>query len=401
MKELEYEESCESKYGKEEFQGISGYLAIYDLRGIQEYIFRSNRIKEIIGASRIVSKILLEALKLSFKEAKNHKNFTTLGDFKDEWRGQKEFEFLSEQSGIAAEVLYEGGGNLLVAFRTEELYGFVTRRIARYLLENSYSLGVVSACVEITGVYCEDYAILADKLNSAKAKAMPPMPLGNLPITLADPMTGLPASVWHPYGYDDAKSRFVSMEAELKLKQYDAIRKEEKSDEAEKAEKASGADRSATAVYRYMLEIDDMADKGHDSHVAVVHIDGNNIGGRIIELRGSERSYANGVSVARNVSRSIHESCVEVAFKEMVEALKEHLGGHDALLPMRPIITAGDEITFICKANFALALAEKYIRAVSGKVMYKTEQHPNNDKYKITACAGIAIVGSHFPFSNA
>ena len=30
-------------------------LAMYDVRGIQKYIFRTNKIKEIIGASNIVA----------------------------------------------------------------------------------------------------------------------------------------------------------------------------------------------------------------------------------------------------------------------------------------------------------------------------------------------------------
>ncbi|MBE5864581.1 MAG: hypothetical protein E7292_00015 [Lachnospiraceae bacterium] len=35
-------------------------LAMYDVRGIQKYIFRTNKIKEIIGASSVVENIITE-----------------------------------------------------------------------------------------------------------------------------------------------------------------------------------------------------------------------------------------------------------------------------------------------------------------------------------------------------
>ena len=37
-------------------------LAMYDVRGIQGYIFKSNVAKEIIGASVLVEKIITESL---------------------------------------------------------------------------------------------------------------------------------------------------------------------------------------------------------------------------------------------------------------------------------------------------------------------------------------------------
>ena len=37
-------------------------LAMYDVRGIQSYIFKSNAAKEIIGASKLVEKIVTEGL---------------------------------------------------------------------------------------------------------------------------------------------------------------------------------------------------------------------------------------------------------------------------------------------------------------------------------------------------
>ena len=38
-------------------------LAMYDIRGIQSYIFKTNVVKEIIGASKLVDDIIINGLK--------------------------------------------------------------------------------------------------------------------------------------------------------------------------------------------------------------------------------------------------------------------------------------------------------------------------------------------------
>ena len=44
-------------------------LAMYDAKGIQEYIYRTDKVKDVIGASYIVENIILEALKNAVERA--------------------------------------------------------------------------------------------------------------------------------------------------------------------------------------------------------------------------------------------------------------------------------------------------------------------------------------------
>ena len=46
-------------------------IAIYDVRGIQDYIFRTNVLKEIIGASSIVDKLILKEFENAVKDKYN------------------------------------------------------------------------------------------------------------------------------------------------------------------------------------------------------------------------------------------------------------------------------------------------------------------------------------------
>jgi hypothetical protein len=62
-------------------------------------------------------------------------------------------------------------------------------------------------------------------------------------------------------------------------------------------------------------------------------------------------------------------------------------------LPIRPLVFGGDDITFVCDGRLGLALAVKLLR------VFSEAQLP--DKIKTYACAGVAIVHSHYPFARA
>ena len=106
-------------------------LAIYDIRGIQDYIFRTPKISTAMGASRLVENLLKESLQNAVEKS----NIT---NYKLEWYSEKcPTEFDGNQD---VEVIYVGGGNEVVLFRSEELCKQVTKYMARYIIEKTYSL---------------------------------------------------------------------------------------------------------------------------------------------------------------------------------------------------------------------------------------------------------------------
>jgi hypothetical protein len=65
-------------------------------------------------------------------------------------------------------------------------------------------------------------------------------------------------------------------------------------------------------------------------------------------------------------------------------------------LPFRPIVYGGDDITFVCDGRLGLSLTAKLL----DKFEEFTDDLPDNEG-KLTACAGIAIVKTHYPFAKA
>lgn len=91
-------------YGKE-------VLAMYDVRGIQSYIFKSNAAKEIIGASRLVEKIVTEGLQEYIKTLEPSEQSRYMKD----WESDDAEAFLKD-STIEMQVMFVGGGNAYVLF---------------------------------------------------------------------------------------------------------------------------------------------------------------------------------------------------------------------------------------------------------------------------------------------
>ena len=65
--------------------------------------------------------------------------------------------------------------------------------------------------------------------------------------------------------------------------------------------------------------------------------------------------------------------------------------------PFRPVVFGGDELTFVADGRLGLGLAAAYLEAFEQRV---AEQH-NADLDGLVACAGVAVVKTHYPFSRA
>ena len=69
---------------------------------------------------------------------------------------------------------------------------------------------------------------------------------------------------------------------------------------------------------------------------------------------------------------------------------------------VRKVIVAGDDITYVCNAHIALETVRYYSEQISGLMMVSEESTQENiEKYGFSICAGIAYIGSHFPFYTA
>lgn len=350
-------------------------LAMYDVRGIQNYIFRTNYVKEIIGASAIVENIILDGMKkmLSEKEEWNKECF--LMDWETEWKYE---ETIFGNSSIQMQVLFIGGGNSYVLFKNGSICSEVNRYLSKYILDQTYSLQLAVAVVEYTGSYQKDYLKINEEMQNVKARMPKSTPLGAQPFMAADTVTGYPFTKY----YD---GKYLSTESYRKRKNYERVFHED-------AEKI----------------LDNMVTKkGDSSMLAVVHIDGNNMGKRIREIMEDKDDYLEAVRAMKTISVNIREG-FQSAFQEMAEYIDRELSDRirtDRKGKLyRKLILAGDDVTFICNPLAVIHAVSVFLKSVGKNRMYEeaglTEKE-NHKKYGFSACGGIAFFNSHFPLSDA
>lgn len=341
-----------------------GILAIYDVSGIQEYIFASRRMTENIGGSMIVSDIL-----------KTHLHQILVDTFfKRLAKDETKFE-MKDNASIQAEIVYIGGGNAVIAYRNMEGYDCVNVKLVKKILEVSASLTLVSAYIETDFKdYGKDKMELDARLRKLKRNIKRFKPMGALPIVEQDPNNANP--ITKRYKNKEEETENVSTLQYLKRKRH------------EDDGNTYMNDQLLANDYKFAIEIDDLiACKGQDSTIAIVHIDGNGMSDYIRKSLEDFHDYNESVVTMRNLSKEIVQR-YHTAFKDAIGEYVNMLKGDKMLLPIRPLIFDGDDLTFLCKASLAIPLTSLFMR-------YLMSQEQKNT---FTACAGICFVRHNFPF---
>ncbi len=328
-------------------------IAMYDVRGIQKYIYRTQKAKDAMGASRLVEDIIKKALgKASEGYAAELK-----------WEGQP-----YEEKDIAVQVLFIGGGNAYVLFESAKTCRKINQCMSRYVLEQTYSLHLAAAYVPKTDNYSEDYKRLHQEMNRVKANMKSAKPIGALPVMQTEVKTGYPLA-----------ELFEGQKVSTETCKKDKYKRKVITEEEE-------------GIFDNLIY-----EKGVDSNLAVVHIDGNNMAMRIKSLIRDKESYTDAVNEMRKISFNIKS-----AYSDTFEQMKKQFESQqDTKKTVRKIVVAGDDITYVCSARIALDTVEYFAKKIAGCTMNGERTEDAHTAYGFSICAGIAYMKSHFPFAIA
>lgn len=375
-------------------------LAMYDVRGKQEYIFKTNKLKEIVGGSCIIRDCFKEYLFPSAEEYMRRKakkegiplsddevcGIYNYNDLKNEPEyiseinkgkefSQKAFERMMQDEKCAAryagEVVYEGGGNFFVLYKDKETCIEINKIFTRKLLKELYTLKVLCTYIELeNGLvnFIEDRKKLYEKHRISEAEESVICPVNTLPFVQVDEVTSLPLTK-----YNENTRKKVSTEAEAKLAKHLDVYNEKYGEK--------DLDKLVTR-------------KGEESLLAVVYIDGNNMRAKVQNVLGTETSYDQCVKKLRETSEFIQKNYVEDRIKDIDQMLEEKAKKGKKKAGKRLVVFAGDEINLICNARDAYDIAKTYLKGLH-QVSWKDSTEP------CSACAGIAIFHSHAPYAQA
>ena len=164
------------------------------------------------------------------------------------------------------------------------------------------------------------------------------------------------------------------------------------------------------------------------SKVAVIHIDGNGVGGIMKDLNDSKDRVApaefqeeigcdrDDPDALRRFLLAVNErlqNAVEHAFAaawtridELSHRDDKRAGREHAAIPVVPVILGGDDVTVITSGDYALPFAAAYLRYYeeatgNDPILCYLTPPEGQDTGPMTAAAGVAIVKRNFPFHIA
>ena len=397
---------------------------LFDTRSIQKYIFASNRLKTNIGASFLVesafSRELLHVLRERFGE-----------DEVDDatWREVESPDWTKMEQ--KCRIGYIGGGNALVLFSegtTDEELVEVIRSFTKRLLWTTPGLRTGAArgemVLEADGAYrvtrvkradgeeeaIDDLTHLVRKLKAQQNLFFPAVSLPYTGLTLSCEAS---AETANAYDVDDVRkeSRFLSWEVKRKLlaarqkggviapaeealldKLRSILRTQALAGETlppSRVRAMSDPEELARELQKYAFpsEFEKLGQRETEDYMAIVHIDGNNMGEKFRDCST--------LTKRKNMSRAVYWKTV-LAFCTLLAdilgdyaAMHKHLSLEEAddgkmLLPIRPIVLGGDDMTFVCTAKYALSFTRTIMEAL-------------ND-LGIDTCGGVSILPTAYPF---
>lgn len=407
------------------------YQAIlFDTRSIQKYIFSSNRLKANIGASHLVDRVFDDVL---LPTVRGELGADALDD--TSWEQPEMIDWTDMRT--AARVGYIGGGNALLLFRTETVHETLRSIVSVFtkkLLEKAPGLRTGAAIGTMTlradGSYAgasdysdapNDLTRLIHKLKDFQNTVIPTVNVPYTGLTLVCGESGETANVWmrdekEPNG-DKASDDVASVPANVRMRDEKAPNGRFYAWEvAEKLRVAMPQDGKPAAVqtalmeklqsflppkerenfrknYAFPMKFDQLGQQTPKNDIAVVHIDGNNMGKKFQECK----------TLTTRIQRSlaIRDTTI-AAFTALVQNIVAHIERYNGtlalsedqkkrtLLPIRPLVLGGDDMTFVCAAKVAVEFASFVMRHL---VHDDTE-----GRIPIDSCAGITIMNTSYPF---
>lgn len=384
-------------------------LVLFDIHAKQRFIFSSTRLKENVGASFQITLL-------------------------DSW-----VEESVTKLNLSVQWVSRSSGRLLLMLDCDSsarrLIGEVTRRAHAEAPE----MDVSGVFVHMGGSYLSgddlravDHVAYQYALNRSPALSR----FAQMPFLLRANDSSLPAAPSYLDGGEVAapssrlEGRTLSLPAQVKVRQANLARDHFLNlarvqrllyDEDEKLA------RDPTKLEE-LLQTASEGGVGVPSKVAVIHIDGNGVGGvmrRLDEVLSEKGGGAlkGQLEVAEGDSDALRafvlkiserlDAAVKLAFRSAWERVAK-LARKDAensnrrytAIPVVPVILGGDDVTVITSGDYALPFAAAYLRyyeeATGNDPILRNLTPPKGqDTGPMTAAAGVAIVKRNFPFHIA
>ncbi|OSA96454.1 UNVERIFIED_ORG: hypothetical protein B2H93_02400 [Clostridium botulinum] len=389
------------------------YIVKVDIGSKQKYIFSSNRLKEIIGASEIIKYVTENLGKQVLKR---------MGENEDYYTGNNK-----------GNIFFQAGGNAMYIFATKDEAKRFNEIFSKFVIKYFDGLELLMIIKEFDIEkkkiidLCEEIENILTIKKGNRRNQFKRIGYG---------LSKICESTRKPAGYlykdSDNKNKFVSKESNDKLSFYNYIYKDAMYyDEEKKIKYTIDIDKSQNEIekdkiksfetefelesnFRFTEKLNSIAGENNEgSYIGITCIDGNGMGKKFnsfnekyktVNQEDIFKSNINYINEFRKLTIEVDDS-YKRAFNETLKELVRNYENYykninyddkDKIVPIRPIILAGDDITFVSNGKIAIEITRIFTEKITNvKVKF------GDNQYNLTTSAGIAIVKKNHPFSRA
>lgn len=334
------------------------YLVLIDIDKIQDFILSTTKLKSIVGASILVSKLT------SYYYCKNNTVLKSLQEASN-------FLELVERDYL---VIFFGGGNIKIIFKDPQNAKKFVEDLQRCFIKEAPSASFSNVIYKFEGTFTNGIIENAEKeLQRIKLSKKTALSVNTNPVFLL-------CERCRKYPANEIKTHeYLCLNCFSSLKTYENYKNENN--------EILLKDFYNKFLNKFNAKFEDDFDKIRDEKrfLAVITMDGNDFGERIKEMT-QDKKDDDCVQALRDFSKSLNRNIVDA----LINSLCGIIESKDGKAPFRPIIIGGDDICLTLAANSSFKFVQNFIREITGNEFFK-----NNG---LTYSIGISITKSHFPF---
>lgn len=339
------------------------YLYGASVQGIQGFIFQTNDLKDIAGASELVEEICTDLfLEIFFG------------------REEVELKTAAVEQWIAAHQVIAAAGNVKYILEEEECRKAV-RIFPRMVMKAAPGITISQAVVEYTGddQFGHHVNELERKLRTERNRPSIPLTTGLLGMRRSR-KTGFPIAAFEKDGKSQKLETDLATNAKVRANNTLGLCK-----------KSFGFKPAGELA---AFDADDIT--GQNDWIAIIHADGNSLG-QVVQSVGHNREQYS------RFSKALDEATAAAANAAYAKVAPE--GGWGGKIPVRPVVLSGDDMTVIIRGDLAMTYVEEYMRQFEvntgegdlGQIIKDNDVFPDGPAH-LSACAGVAFIKASYPF---
>lgn len=360
------------------------YLYGASVQGIQSFIFQTNKLREIVGASQLVDNIF----SINFEKEVSEEPFT-------------EFESFCNEIGhtiISDNIIMSASGNIRYIIDEDtckKVVKYFPKRISNY----APGLSLSQAVVRLGDQLDKDMKDLEQKLKVQRNLQPKPVDTGLMGLGRARRTGGV------AFKEEKVDEEFIDKATFEKIYDDKTLNNNGQPSKRKSIQLFEKFSKNAIRENDIPYDISHITNQKDNGWLAIVHADGNGLGALLQNMAAGLVNDNEKVKRAfSDFSKKLEiatKEAAQIAFNEVIgeQWKKEIEKKREVFFPFRPVVLGGDDLTVIIRADLAFDFTRIYLEKFEEKTKERFKELNIQVLEKgLTACAGIAYIKQTYPF---